>query len=69
MVLDLLQLLIAISLTTIIVIQAKGSGLGSTFGGQSQTYHSKRGVEKAIFTTTIILAVLFTLVSMLNFGL
>jgi len=69
MILDLLQLVLAITLTTVIVIQAKGSGLGSTFGGQSQTYHSKRGMEKAIFTSTIVLAVLFTLVSMLNFGL
>ncbi|HKZ35306.1 MAG TPA: preprotein translocase subunit SecG [Patescibacteria group bacterium] len=67
--LDLIQLVLAIVLTTIIVIQAKGAGLGSTFGGQSQSYHSKRGVEKAIFSTTIVVATLFTLVSLLNFWL
>jgi len=66
MILTVLQIIIAVILIIIILLQAKGTGLGTAFGGSSQMYHSKRGVEKAIFTTTIILATLFVIVSLLN---
>jgi len=67
MALTIIQTIIAISLIAIILLQAKGTGLGSTFGGQSQMYHSKRGVEKVVFFTTIILTVIFVLISIINF--
>jgi len=69
MALTIIQTIIAISLIAIILLQAKGTGLGSTFGGQSQMYHSKRGVEKVVFFTTIILTVIFVLISIINFSL
>jgi preprotein translocase subunit SecG len=69
MILDVLQLLLALVLILVIILQAKGSGLGSTFGGLNSNYHSKRGMEKVIFTSTIVLAILFTLISVLNFAL
>jgi protein translocase SecG subunit len=69
MALTIIQTIIAISLIAIILLQAKGTGLGSTFGGQSQMYHSKRGVEKVVFFTTIILTVIFILISIINFSL
>jgi len=65
----IIQIIIAIALTAVILLQAKGTGLGSTFGGQSQMYHSKKGVEKVVFYLTITLAVLFVLVSLINFRL
>ena len=65
----IIQIIIAIALTAVILLQAKGTGLGSTFGGQSQMYHSKKGVEKVVFYLTIILAILFVLVSLINFRL
>ena len=69
MILTILQIVVAISLITVILLQAKGTGLGSTFGGQSQMYHSKRGVEKVVFTLTIVLAIAFVVLSILNFRL
>jgi len=69
MFLTIFQIIIAIALTAIILLQAKGTGLGSTFGGQSQMYHSKRGVEKVVFYATIILATLFVIISLINFKL
>ncbi len=69
MVFTIIQIIIAIALTAVILLQAKGTGLGSTFGGQSQMYHSKKGVEKVVFYLTITLAVLFVLVSLINFRL
>ncbi len=67
--LTITQTILGITLTALILIQSKGTGLGSAFGGQSQMYHSKRGVERAIFILTIVVATLFALVSILNFAL
>ena len=58
------QIVVAVSLSALILLQAKGTGLGRAFG--SSTYHSKRGVENLIFKTTIILAVIFVGLSILN---
>ena len=57
-----IQIILALALIAVIILQAKGTGLGSAWGG-SGTYHSKRGIEKSLFYTTIVLAVLFVATS------
>jgi len=57
----IIQSILALSLIMLIVIQAKGTGLGRSFG--STNYHSKRGMEKSAFYTTIILSILFIALS------
>ncbi len=52
------QLGSAILLIITILLQQRGQGLGSSIGGGLE-YSTKRGVEKGIFSFTIILAVLF----------
>ncbi len=44
-----------------VLLQSQGSGLGTTFGGEGNSYRSKRGAEKIIFNTTIVMAVIFVL--------
>ncbi len=47
-----------------ILLQQRGTGLSGTFGGgEGSTYSTRRGVEKIIFTATIVLAVLWIGVS------
>ncbi|MFH2118501.1 MAG: preprotein translocase subunit SecG [Candidatus Paceibacterota bacterium] len=58
-----LQIILSIIITVFILLQSQGSGLGATWGGGGETYHTRRGVEKAIFTLTIIAITLFALVS------
>jgi preprotein translocase subunit SecG len=53
-------------LVAVIVIQTKGTGLGSAWGGTGESYHTKRGVEKILFIVTIVLAALFLLTSIAN---
>lgn len=65
-ILVILQLIISVGLISAILLQARGTGLGNIFGGSTEAYRSKRGVERIIFTATIILAVAFLLVSILN---
>jgi len=55
------QIVIGVCLTVLILLQAKGTGLGRTFG--SISYHSKRGVEGLIFKLTVGLAIAFVLLS------
>ena len=65
-VLIFVQIFISILLITLILSQAKGAGLGSAWGGGSEFYSTRRGVEKIIFIATIILATLFLLLSIAN---
>lgn len=57
--LQIAQGILAIILITAILLQQRGSGLGSAFGGDSAVYRTKRGAEKIIFYGTIAVAVLF----------
>ena len=56
---QILEWLFAIGLIACILVQQKGSGLGSAFGGSGAVYSTKRGIEKSIFYATIVFAVLF----------
>ncbi|MBP9802524.1 preprotein translocase subunit SecG [Patescibacteria group bacterium] len=59
--LNIFQIIIAILLIILILLQQKGAGLGAAFGSDSTIYRTKRGAEKIIFTATIVLSVLFCL--------
>ena len=63
------QLLVSIALMASILLQARGAGLGATFGGDSSVYRSRRGIEKRLFQFTIVLAVLFVIFSIAAFRL
>lgn len=58
-ILDIIQIVVAILLIITILLQNRGSGLGSAFGGEGNIYMAKRGAEKFIFFATIALAVVF----------
>ena len=62
--LNIAQIAIAVLLVAAILMQARGSGLGAAFGGEGNVYRTKRGVEKSLHITTIVLAVLFFGVSL-----
>lgn len=64
MVMEIIQILIGISVSALILLQAKGTGLGRAFG--STAYHSRRGLETLMFKSTIALAVTFVIVSIVG---
>ena len=63
------QILVSIALIAAILLQARGTGLSGTFGGDSAVYRSRRGIEKRLFQFTVILAVLFVVFSIAAFKL
>jgi len=65
--LNLIQIVISVALIVLILLQTKGSGLGSLFGGSdSSIYTTRRGLEKTLFNVTIGLAVAFFVVALIN---
>jgi preprotein translocase subunit SecG len=60
------QIIVSVLLMGAILLQAKGTGLGSSWGGGGEFYSSRRGVEKILFRATIVLAGLFLIISLLS---
>lgn len=68
-ILSIIQLVISVFLIAAILLQQRGGGLSSVFGGEGAVYRTRRGVEKGIFIATIALAVLFFSAAFLNITL
>jgi len=63
------QLIVSIALMLAVLLQARGSGLGGTFGGDSAVYRSRRGIERRLWQFTIVLISLFVLFSLASYVL
>ena len=64
--LQISQIVIAIAVATSILLQARGTGLSSTFAGESTAYRSRRGLERTLFRLTVVLIVVFILISLVG---
>ncbi|MDD5032059.1 MAG: preprotein translocase subunit SecG [Patescibacteria group bacterium] len=61
---QIIQIIIAVALMIVILLQNRGTGLSGVFGGTGNVYLSKRGLEKKLFVATIILSIIFFVVSL-----
>lgn len=61
--LTIAQIVLAVALIAVLALQVKGGGLGGIFGQADGVYRTRRGVEKTLFQVTIVLAVLFVILS------
>ncbi len=66
MILSIIQLVSAVLLIISILLQNRGTGLGSAFGGEGNVYRTKRGLESVLFKATIVLAVIFLATSLIS---
>jgi preprotein translocase subunit SecG len=64
--LKIAQIVVSLLLIIVILLQNRGAGLGSAFGGTGGVYLTKRGLEKKLFIATIVLAVCFFGLSLAN---
>lgn len=60
----IVQTILAAALIGTILLQNRGAGLGSAWGGSGELYTTRRGVEKFMFRFTILIAIVFVLVSL-----
>lgn len=51
----------AVLMVLAVLLQQRGASLGAGFGGSSELYTTRRGLDKNLFEATIILAVIFVL--------
>ncbi|MEO7000796.1 MAG: preprotein translocase subunit SecG [Ktedonobacterales bacterium] len=63
---QVVQIIIAVALTVCILLQVRGAGLGSVFGGTGTVFKTRRGIDKMVFRMTIAFAILFALISFLG---
>lgn len=60
------QIAVSVLLIAAILLQQRGTGLSSAFGGEGNVYRTKRGLEKGLFIGTIALAIAFFTLALLN---
>ena len=59
-------IVLSVALVMAILLQVRGGGLGGIFGQADTVYRTRRGAEKTLFKLTIVLVVLFIIVSILS---
>ena len=63
------QIVLAVALILVILLQVRGGGLGGIFGQPDAVYRTKRGLEKTLFQLTVALVVLFIVLSVISLRL
>jgi preprotein translocase subunit SecG len=58
------QFILGVLLVLAILLQNRGAGLGGVFGGSGGVYLAKRGLEKKLFTATVVISILFFAISL-----
>lgn len=59
---SILEVILAVTLTILVLLQAKGSDLGGFLGGGSSdlgSFRTRRGVEATIYRLTIVTSIVF----------
>lgn len=64
-ILNILDIISAVVLIVLVLMQMQGSGLSSSFGGTGEFYRSKRSVEKLLMYATVIDAAIFAVISII----
>jgi preprotein translocase subunit SecG len=58
-------LLLGLALIGVLLLQVRGNA-GQIFGQAESTFRSRRGIERLLFRATIVLAVVFVAVAIIN---
>lgn len=63
---QIMQIIIAIALIISILLQTRGAGLGSVFGGTGTVFKTRRGIDKLLFRMTVAFTVFFAAISVVT---
>jgi len=66
MIIEIIQAVLAVLLIITILLQNRGSGLGSAFGGGGNVYHTRRSLEKVLFYASVVIAIGFLITALVN---
>ncbi len=59
-------IILSVLITVLILMQGRGAGLGSAWGGGGEFFQTRRGIEKVTLQATVVLITLFFIVSVIN---
>jgi preprotein translocase subunit SecG len=62
----ILNIVLSVLIIIFILVQGKGAGLGSAWGGGGEMFQTRRGMEKIILWLTMIFIAIFLVVSLIN---
>ena len=48
-------------MTILILLQARGATLGAGFGASGELFTTRRGLEKSLYQTTVVVSVIFVI--------
>jgi preprotein translocase subunit SecG len=60
------QIIVAVVLILVLLLQVRGGGLGGIFGQADSTFRTRRGLEKTLFQFTIVLVLVFIVLAVLS---
>jgi preprotein translocase subunit SecG len=63
---NIAEIIISFVLILVLLVQSRGAGFDGTFNSDSSVFRTRRGVEKTLFQLTIVLAVVFVVISVLS---
>ncbi|OGC46842.1 MAG: preprotein translocase subunit SecG [Candidatus Levybacteria bacterium RIFCSPHIGHO2_02_FULL_37_10] len=63
--LNIFAIVVAVLLIIVIMLQMQGAGLSNSFGGGGEFYRSKQSLDKLLIASTVILAILFGILSII----
>ncbi len=64
-ILNVLEIIAALILIILVLLQMQGTGLSSAFGGAGEFYRSKRSIEKILMYATVVDTIAFAVISIL----
>ncbi len=62
----ILNIIFSVLIVIFILIQGRGAGLGSAWGGGGEMFQTRRGMEKIILWLTTAFIIIFLAVSLIN---
>lgn len=65
MLINIIEIVVGVLLVLVILLQMQGSGLSSSFGGSGEMFRSKRSLDKFLIGTTVVLTIIFAIISIL----
>ena len=60
------QSIISVLIVIAILLQQRGTALGSAFGGGGEVYSTRRGIQQKLLWATVILTIAFLSLTVLN---
>ncbi len=64
--LPFLQIAVSIAVIALVLLQQRGTALGSAFGGEGGFYTTRRGIQQKLYWLTMVMGATFIALAIVN---